>query len=43
MYILDFEVKDIRGIMEATRFNLSPGETLNYLVRSYKGSELTWL
>ncbi len=43
IYILDFEVKDVRAIMEATRFNLSTGETLNYLVRSYKGSEYTWL
>lgn len=41
--LLDFEVKDIRGIMEATRFNLSVSETLNYVVRSYKGSDYTWL
>lgn len=38
--LLDAEIKDISAIMETTRFNISFEETLKYLVRSYKGSEI---
>lgn len=38
--LLRSEVKDISAIMETTRFNISFEETLKYLVRSYKGSEI---
>ena len=38
--LLDAEIRDISAIMETTRFNISFEETLKYLVRSYKGSEI---
>lgn len=40
IFLLEYEVKDIGAIMETTRFNISFEETLKYLVRSYKGSEI---
>lgn len=40
VFLLDFEVKDISAIMETMRFKISFDETLKYLVRSYKGSEI---
>ncbi|EFI41616.1 V-type ATPase subunit [Peptoniphilus sp. oral taxon 386] len=40
MFLLEYEIKDIGAVIEATRFDISFEETLKYLVRSYKGSEL---
>lgn len=40
LVLLDAEIKDISAIMETTRFNIAFEETLKYLVRSYKGSEI---
>ena len=41
--LLNYEIKDLTSVMESRRFNMSLNRSLNYLVRSYKGSEQIWL
>lgn len=40
LFLLDYEVKDLSAIIEASRFNMAPQETLKYLVRSYERDDL---